>query len=109
MSGQDTTTVTFEPEIELTISGTPQRAEPDVGIMPDYHDDVGIDEAVVLVLKRNLNWVRDAGGHIVHPPYTTHRHDLCAGLDAKAKAIVLANLLEAFGEDRAAEVLGEGE
>lgn len=75
----DNVTLSFQPEIECVLVGTRRRAEPDVGLLADYYDDTGFESA------------------------TINGADLCAGLDPASKAIVLANLFEAYGDDYAQE------
>lgn len=81
--------ITFE--IECECEGTITPAEPDVGIFGCGVEDADLSSVSMLV-------------HVRHD-YITGKHshwrnvDLLEGLDAKARATVIANIIAAFGDD----------
>lgn len=80
-------------EVEIALSGTYQPAEPDVGIFCGFYEDLAVDGLYVDELVKTTK------------PFQKRRVDLLAGLDDKARAIVLANIQAHIGDDTIAEEL----
>lgn len=87
-------TITFEVECEVT--GSIQPAEPDVGIMSAYPEDVAVESLKALV------------GKFKYGKMTWATFDLLAGLDKAARDTVLSNVYAAFSEDADDAVMQEG-
>lgn len=81
-------------EVDIDISASEVAADPSVG-WPGGYEDITIDGLYAL---KHVRFSR---------PSQWKRIDLLAGLDDKAKAIVLQNVLNAYGEDEAVERLNE--
>lgn len=80
-------------EVEIELSGTLFRAEPDVGI-----SEPGVEDLAVEGL-RGMREIRVGGKS------ETAYIDLFKGLDAKAQTILSDNLLKAIDEDVVQELL----
>lgn len=79
--------ITFEVECEIT--GQLTGPEPDVGIFGHGVDDLDLSSVCMLKGRRS-----DGGRKFVWDSF-----DLLEGLDAKARDIVIGNILNQFGDD----------
>lgn len=89
-------TAALQIEIEIDVSGEYVGAEPDVGFSGGY-EDLSVDGAFLL---KHVRFSR---------PSQWKRFDLLAGLDEKARAIVLANIEAVVGSDPIMEALAAEE
>lgn len=79
-------------EVEIDVSGVAEAADPSVGYSGGYAD-LSVDGVF------GLKYVRRS-----HPSQWT-RFDILAGLDAKSRAIVLANIEAQIGHDAICDAL----
>jgi len=89
--------ITFE--VECEVEGNVRPAEPDVGIMGPYIEDADLSSVSMLKAVRSFQ-----------PSYSVKYQsvDLLAGLDPKSRAIVIANIMEAFSDDVDEAILEDG-
>ena len=89
-------------EIGLLVTASRQPAEPDVGIMSAYWEDLNVEAA--FHETTTLSWGAD---RTAPAKRTTKRVDLMEGVDPKSADVhrLLFNILQAYGEQDAAQAI----